>query len=235
MTVGAVDRVAAPIAGLPRLGSDGSMTKRHDSQHSGGLVGDVRSVDRFPPACDGSPLGDSAGMRMKRNDDSQRGDRLAPQDRRPRRRSWPIPPIRSDLVGEADKLLTVTQPVHPTPLLFRTENQLTAPADCLVRQPAHTVAFTTAVAIRGAGSVHRRTGMQTALALPVDSRRRGSPPATDCQQNPPPALPAIQTRCCADHRPAWRCDAGHPVPQEGGEDDTESTARARGVSRGEPG
>ena len=93
-----VDRVAAPIAGLPRLGSDGSMMKRHDSQHSARLVGDVgdvRSVDRFPPACDGSLLGDSAGMGMKRNDDSQRGDRLAPQDRRPRRRSWPIPPIRS--------------------------------------------------------------------------------------------------------------------------------------------
>ena len=111
-------------------------------------------------------------MRMKRDDDSQRGDRLAPQDRRPRRRSWLIPPIRSDLVGEADKLLTVTQPVHPTPLyLFRTEKQLTAPADRPVRGPAHTVAFTTAVAIRGAGSVHRRTGMQTALALPVDSGR----------------------------------------------------------------
>ena len=29
--------------------------------------------------------------------------------------------------------------------------------------------------------------------------------------------------------------AGHPVPQEGGEDDTERTARARGVSPGEPG
>ena len=114
-----VDRVAAPIAGLPRLGSDGSMMKRHDSQHSARLVGDVRSVDRFPPACDGSLLGDSAGMGMKRNDDSQRGDRLAPQDRRPRRRpegprsGWPIQPVRSDLVGEADKLLAATQPARP--------------------------------------------------------------------------------------------------------------------------
>ena len=93
--------------------------KRHDSQHSARLVGDVRSVDRFPPACDGSLLGDSAGMGMKRNDDSQRGDRLAPQDRRPRRRpegprsGWPIQPVRSDLVGEADKLLAATQPARP--------------------------------------------------------------------------------------------------------------------------
>ena len=121
-------------------------------------------------------------MVMKRHDDRQRSDRLV-----------------------------VTQPVHPTSPLFRTDKQLTAPADCLVRQPAHAVAFTTAVAIGGAASVHRRTGMQTARALPVDRNRRGSPPATDCQQNPPPALPTIQTRCFADHRPAWRCDASPDV------------------------
>ena len=36
--------------------------------------------------------------------------------------------------------------------------------------------------------------MQTARALPVDRNRPGSPPATDCQQNPPPALPAIHAR-----------------------------------------
>ena len=48
---------------------DGSAMKRHeDSQHSGRLVGDVRAVDRFPPACDGSPLG-VGWMRMKRDDD----------------------------------------------------------------------------------------------------------------------------------------------------------------------
>ena len=45
-----VDRVAASIASLLRLAFDGSMTKRHDSQHVGRLVSDVRPVDRFPPA-----------------------------------------------------------------------------------------------------------------------------------------------------------------------------------------
>ena len=106
---------------------------------------------------------------MKRHDDRQRSDRLA-----------------------------VTQPVHPPslPHFFRTDKQLTAPADRRVRDPAHAGAFTTAVAIAigGASSVHRRTGMQTARALPVDRNRPGSPPATDCQQNPPPALPAIHAR-----------------------------------------
>ena len=127
---------------------------------------------------------------MKRHDDRQRSDRLV-----------------------------VTQPVHPaTPPQFRTDKQLTAPADWRVRESAHAVTFTT-------GSVHRRTGMQTARALPVDSRRRGSPPATDCQQNPPPALPAIQTRCCADHRPAWRCDAGPDVRRAMG---VRMMGRARG-------
>ena len=38
-----VDRVAAPIAGLPPLGSDGSMMKRHDSQHSGRPRATVRA------------------------------------------------------------------------------------------------------------------------------------------------------------------------------------------------
>ena len=52
---------------------------------------------------------------------TQHCHRLAPQDRRPRRRSegpqrgWPIPPVRSDLVGKADKLLAATQPARPTP------------------------------------------------------------------------------------------------------------------------
>ena len=35
-----VDRVAASIASLLRLAFDGSMTKRHDSQHSGRFVSD---------------------------------------------------------------------------------------------------------------------------------------------------------------------------------------------------
>ncbi len=96
-------------------------------------------------------------------------------------------------------------PLYP-PNIFepRSEKQLTARADRPGRGPAHAVAFTTAVAIRGAGSVHRRTGMRTARALPVDRNRPGSPPATDCRQNSPPALRPIQTRCFADHRRAWR-------------------------------
>ena len=83
----------------------------------------------------------------------------------------------------------VTRPVHHTP------KQLTARADRPVHDPAHTVAFTTAVAIGGARSVHRRTGMLAARVLPGDRNRPGSPPATNCAQNPPPALAAIQTHC----------------------------------------
>ena len=113
---------------------------------------------------------------MKRHDDSERSGRLA-----------------------------VTQPVHPTPPpppTFRTDEQLTAPADRRVRDPAHTtVAFTTAVAIRGTDSVHRRTGMRTARAVIVDRNRPGSPPATDCRQDPPPASPVNHIRGCAHYHP----------------------------------
>ena len=97
--------------------------------------------------------------------------------------------------------LAVTRPVDhtqdhtpPPPVTLRTEKQLTAPADHGVRDPAHAVAFTTTVAVGGAGSVPCRTGTQTAGALPVDSGRPGSPHATDCQQNPPPALPVNHAR-----------------------------------------
>ena len=121
---------------------------------------------------------------MKRHDNSQRSSRLA-----------------------------VTQPMYP-PLTSRTEKQLTARADRPVRDPAHTVAFTTAVAIGGARSVHRRTGMLAARVLPGDRNRPGSPPATNCAQNPPPALAAIQTHCCSDHRHAWRCNADPDVDLE---------------------
>ena len=98
----------------------------------------------------------------------------------------------------------------------RTEKQLTAPADRPVRESAHAVAFTTDVAIRGAGSVHRRTGMRTARALPGGSGRPGSPPAI------PPALTAIQTRCFAHHHPMvahhllCRCQAGADVRRADG-------------------
>ena len=165
-------------ASVPRLGFNGLMMTRHDSQQSGRLVGDVRAVDRFPPACDGSPLG-VGWMRMKRDDDSH--DRLE-------QRSRCIPPQ-----------------------LFRTEKQLTAPADRPVRAPAHAVAFSTGVA---AG---------------YDRNGPGSRPASNCAQNPPPALAAIQTHCCSDHRHAWRCNADPDVDLEKKEvqDDTQRTARAR--------
>ena len=94
-------------------------------------------------------------MVIKRHDDRQRSDRFA-----------------------------VTRQVHrtpPPPNFFQTEKQLTARADRPVRESAHTVAFTTAVAIGGARSVHRRTGMRTARALPADSGGAGSPPATNCE------------------------------------------------------
>ena len=188
-------------------------------------------------------------MQMTRGDATQHCHRLADQDRRPRRRSWSIPSVRSDLVGEADKLLAATQPARPilayppppprelasasgpgfhrknfisrgltngeeSPPLFQTEKQLTARADRPVRDPAHTVAFTTAVAVGGARSVHRRTRMLAARVLPGDRNRPGSPPATNCAQNPPPALAAIQTHCCSDHRHAWRCNADPDVNLE---------------------
>ena len=83
--------------------------------------------------------------------------------------------------------LAATQPArpilaYPRNSLYEKPLTLTAPADRPVRAPAHAVAFTTAAAIRGAGSVHRRTPHADARALPRDSGRAGSPPATDCRQ-----------------------------------------------------
>ena len=74
--------------------------------------------------------------------------------------------------------------------------QPTARADRPVRAPAHAVAFSTGVA---AG---------------YDRNGPGSRPATNCAQNPPPALAAIQTHCCSDHRHAWRCNADPDVDLE---------------------
>ena len=56
---------------------------------------------------------------------------------------------------------------------LRTEKQLTAPADRPVRDPAHTVAFTTAVAIGGATSRHglRRHPPQAKLGSPGSRAR----------------------------------------------------------------
>ena len=164
------------------------MERHHDSQRGDPLAmtfGDLRVVDRVVASMASLPRPGFDGSMMTRHDDSQSSDRLV-----------------------------VTQPVHPTPPpLFRTERQLTltAPADRPVRAPAHAVALTTAVAVGGTGSVHRRTGMRAARTLPGDRHRPGSPPATDCRRDPPPALPAIQTGCFADHRPVWGCDAGADV------------------------
>ena len=138
-------------------------------------------------------------MHLTRDDTTQHCHRLAPQDRRPRRRSWPIPPVRSNLVGKADTLLVAaTQPARPIlayppppPPNFRTEKQLTAPADRPVRYPAHAVASSTAVAI----------AIQVAPAR-FRAEPTCGPPATL------PASPAIQTRSCADHHPLV---AHHPV------------------------
>ena len=52
---------------------------------------------------------------------------------------------------------------------------------------------------------------RAARALLGDRNRPGSPPATDCRQNPPPASPGNHPRCFAGHRRAWRCDAGPDV------------------------
>ena len=181
------------------------------------------------------------------DDTTQRRHRLALQEPTPEASGRSIPPIRSDLVGAADTHLAAKPPARlsspppppppPPPQLFRTEKQLTAPADRPVRAPAHAVAFTTAVAVGGTGPVHRRTGIKTARTLPVDRNGAGSPLATNCAQNPPPALAAIQTHCCSDHRHAWRCNADPDVDlrEEGRSNDTQRTLRARGVSRGESG
>ena len=53
----------------------------------------------LPQVCHGNRHG-FGRMQMTRGD-TQHCHRLAPQDRRPRRRSWPIPPVRSDLLGES--------------------------------------------------------------------------------------------------------------------------------------
>ena len=83
---------------------------------------------------------------------------------------------------------------YAPPPLFRTEKQLTAPADRRARAPAHAVASTTAVAIGGTGSVHSRTGMRAAHAVVGDRDRAGSPPATNSDLAAPvlSAAPSIR-------------------------------------------
>ena len=142
---------------LPRLGFAGSMMKRHDdSRRSGRLA--VAATSQPPVAAtlaggrngrsprltwSGEPvtIGSSRIERMvtRRNGDSERS-------------SW----------------LVVTQPLHPTPpphthTTFRTEKQLTAPADRPVRDPAHAVAFST----RGSGRLRPQRSCIPAPQLTV--------------------------------------------------------------------
>ena len=166
-------------------------------------------------------------MRMERHDDSQRSGRLA-----------------------------VTQPVHPTrilppPVPFRTDKQLTAPADRRVRESAHAGAFTTAVAIAigGAGSVHRRTGVRPPVPFPVTATVPDPRPPTHRHRTDRPrrrSTTYVARATAYDSGPPWVASpstydsfihnnlAGF-CRHTGGQDDTKRTARARGVSPGEPG
>ena len=77
--VGAVDRVAASIAGWPRLGFDGMVMNCHDdSQRSNRLavtVGHLRVVDRVAASVASWPRLGFDGLMMTRHDDSQRSGR----------------------------------------------------------------------------------------------------------------------------------------------------------------
>ena len=156
----------------------------------------------LPQVCHGKRHGFER-MQLTRGDTTQHCHRLAPQDRRPRRRpegprsGWLIPPIRY-------------RRVLPPPHFWNreTEKQLTAPADRSVRESAHAVAFTTAVAIGGTGLSDRRAAVASAVTCTGCRDCPGSPPATDSRHDPPLALPAIQTRCFADHHPMV---AHHPA------------------------
>ena len=133
---------------------------------------------------------------MKRHDDSQRSDR------------WPV--MFGDVrvvdrmaasIASSDRLAMALADLADLRVVDRLAAsiaslrrvQLTAPADRPLRAPAHAVAFSTGVA---AG---------------YDCTGPGSPPLNSPSQNRPPTSPAKHIRCSADHRPAWRCDAGPDV------------------------
>ena len=84
----------------------------------------------------------------------------------------------------------------PPPPAFRTDKQLTAPAD----RPIHAAAGTLAGS-KGAAAGYDRIGP-------------GSPPPNSPSQNRPPSSPVIHMRCSADHRPASRCNAAPDVDLE---------------------
>ncbi len=110
-----------------------------------------------------------------------------------------VDPSRTSVVRSHSKVMHGPCRPHnklalmPPPPLFQTEKQLTAPPDRPVRAPAHAVAFSTGVA---AG---------------YDRNGPGSPPPNAPSQNRPPTSPVNHMRCSADHRAAWRCDAGPDV------------------------
>ena len=157
----------------------------------------------LPQVCHGKRDGFER-MQLTRSDTTQHCHRLAPQDRRPRRRpegprsGWPIPPVRSDLVGEADQLLAVAQPVRSAPptRLFDTSScrSLTARA----ARSAGAFAFSTGVT---PGCAWRRLSPRSI----TDHRNGpGSSPPNSPSQNRPPALPVNHIHNNPAGIPAYR-------------------------------
>ena len=138
-------------------------------------------------------------MPMKRHDDSQRSGRLTvtqPVHHIVPRTPYPVP--------------RTPYPVPRTPYFSHTScRSLTARADRPVRDPAHAVAFTTAVAV---GAAER-----TVLARWGAHVQRAAHPTT--RQAPRPGPFTVNCR----NRQKMEV-----------QNDTQRTARARGVSRGEP-
>ena len=108
---------------------------------------------------------------------------------------------RDQTTRPSRRLMPAASPVRtlprPPPGNSRTYKQLTAPADRPVRDRpvrdvAHADSFTTAVAIRGAGSVARRTGMPTAGHSSDDPGRPAPARGHSHHSNHQPALPATQ-------------------------------------------
>ena len=153
-------------------------------------------------------------MPTKRHDDTQRSGRLTVKQ--PVRRVSPAKSIRRT---DRPRLSRPTATLRPAGI----GNWIAAPGARVAGSPAHgarcfanrrLAARTTAVAVGGAGSVHRRTGMKTARALPGDRNGAESPRPNSPSQNRPPTSPVNHIRCSADqrpHRPARRCDAGPDV------------------------
>ena len=158
----------------------------------------------LPQVCQGKRRGFEP-MQKVADDTTRHWHRLAPQDRRPRRRpegprsGWAHPIGTLGPRRQSHKLLAATQPeanssyprLPPRYQIVGTEKQLTAPADRPVRDPAHAVAFTTAMAIGGTGSSDRRAAVASAVTRTGYRNRPGSPPATDSRQVPPLASAGV--------------------------------------------